>query len=199
MRCRDRRPDSPILSPAIMGERPNEQTDIMSFMVRNRIVFVGARIDDAVATQTVAQMLALEAIDPTADIKLYINSMGGSPHAIVGMIDTMQAIQPDVCTIAMGTCSSTAALLLAAGTKGKRYSMKSTRIMMHQPVGGAMGSADEVNIQATELNRTMKVIHKFYCDFTGQTVEKIQEETDRDNFLGAQQAIELGLIDAEIV
>jgi ATP-dependent Clp protease protease subunit len=187
------------MSPAIpLGDRDSEYTDLMGYLVRNRIIFVGSRIDDAVATQIVATLLALEAIDPTADIKLYINSAGGSPYAVVGILDTMRAIQPEISTIAMGTVMSTATVLLAAGKKGKRFAMPSTRVMMHQPAGGAMGSADEVNIQASELNRTMKVIHQFYMDFTGQPLEKIQEETDRDNFLSPQQAMDLGLIDGVI-
>lgn len=187
------------MQPAIpVGDREDEYTDLMSYLLRNRIIFVGSRIDDQVATQTVATMLALEAIDPKADIKLYINSAGGSPYSVVGMLDTIRAIEPDVSTVAMGNCSSTATVLLAAGTKGKRFAMPSTRIMMHQPAGGAMGSADEVNIQASELNRTMKVIHQFYVEFTGQSLEKIQEETDRDNFLSPKEAMEMGLIDGII-
>jgi len=181
-----------------LGDRQEEYTDLMGYLLRNRIIFVGSRIDDQVATQIVATLLGLEAIDPKAYIKLYINSAGGSPYAVVGVLDTIRAISPEISTIAMGTCSSTATVLLAAGKKGKRFAMPSTRIMMHQPAGGAMGSADEVNIQARELNRTMKVIHQFYVEFTGQPLEKIQEETDRDNFLSPQQAVELGLIDAVI-
>jgi ATP-dependent Clp protease protease subunit len=187
------------MQPAIpLGDTADDYTDLMSYLLRNRIIFVGARIDDQLATQTVAQILALEAIDPTADIRLYINSAGGSPYAVVGMLDTIRAIQPQVSTVAMGNCSSTATVLLAAGAKGKRFAMPSTRIMMHQPAGGAMGSADEVNIQASELNRTMKVIHQFYVEFTGQSLEKVQEETDRDNFMSPQQAMDLGLIDGVI-
>lgn len=198
-KCWARRPDSPILSPAIpVGEREGEYTDLMGYLLRNRIIFVGSRIDDQLACQVVASLMALEAINPTADIKLYINSPGGSPYAIVGILDTIRAIKPDISTIAMGQCASTATVLLAAGKKGKRFAMPSARIMMHQPAGGAMGSADEVNIQASELNRTMKVVHQFYVDFTGQSLDKIQEETDRDNFLSPKNAVELGLIDAVI-
>lgn len=198
-RCQARRADSPILAPMVsFGEHGEEGTDIMSYLLRNRIIFIGSRIGDELATQVVASMLALEAIDSTSDIKLYINSPGGSPYAVVAILDTMKTLKVDVSTIAFGQSASTATLLLAAGTKGKRCAMPNTRIMMHQPAGGAMGSADEVNIQAAELNRTMKVIHQFYMQFTGQTLDTIQEETDRDNFLSPQRAVELGVIDAII-
>jgi len=170
----------------------------MSYLLRNRIIFIGSRIADEQATQIVASLLALEAMDSTSDIKLYINSPGGSPYSVIAILDTLQTLKPDVCTIAFGQCASTATLLLASGTKGKRCAMPNTRIMMHQPAGGAMGSADEVNIQAAELNRTMKVIHQFYMQFTGQSLDTIQEETDRDNFLSPERAIELGLVDAVI-
>lgn len=168
---------------------------MFTHMLRNRIIFVGQRITDELATQIVASLLALEAGDEAQDIQLYINSQGGSPYATIAILDVMDAIKCDISTVAFGMCASTATLLLAAGTKGKRYAMPSTRIMMHQPAGGAMGSADEVNIQASELNRTMKVINRFLSRFTGMTTDEIEVETDRDNFLSPQTAIEKGVID----
>eukprot|EP01026_Neomeris_dumetosa_P041454 TRINITY_DN34364_c0_g1_i6.p2 TRINITY_DN34364_c0_g1~~TRINITY_DN34364_c0_g1_i6.p2 ORF type:complete len:135 (-),score=13.15 TRINITY_DN34364_c0_g1_i6:107-511(-) len=129
---------------------------------------------------------------------MYINSMGGSSYSVLSMIDMMKAIKPDIQTVAIGACTSNAALLLAAGTKGKRFSMPSARIMINQPIGGIMGSADEVNITASELNRTMKVIHQFYSEFTGMSVEQIEKETDRDNFMSPEKAVEFGIIDGVI-
>ncbi|KAL3150216.1 hypothetical protein ABBQ32_000075 [Trebouxia sp. C0010 RCD-2024] len=191
-----RRKDSPLLPVMIpTGEDGQEVTDMFTHMLRNRIIFVGQRITDELATQIVASLLALEAGDEAQDIQLYINSQGGSPYATIAILDVMDAIKCDISTVAFGMCASTATLLLAAGTKGKRYAMPSTRIMMHQPAGGAMGSADEVNIQASELNRTMKVINRFLSRFTGMTTDEIEVETDRDNFLSPQTAIEKGVID----
>jgi len=178
-----------------VGDDGQNFSDMFTHLLRNRIIFIGSRITDETATQIVASMLALEAMAENEDIQLYINSQGGSPYATVAILDIMAAIKCDVSTVAFGMCASTATLLLAAGTKGKRYAMPSTRIMMHQPAGGAMGSADEVNIQASELNRTMKVINSFLSQFTGMTTDEIEVETDRDNFLGPEAAIEKGVID----
>lgn len=195
-RLRARRKDSPLIAPMIpVGEDGQDVSDMYTHLLRNRIIFVGQRINDEVATQIVASMLALEAMSETQDIQLYINSQGGSPYATIAILDMMDAIKCDISTVAFGMCASTATLLLAAGTKGKRYAMPSTRIMMHQPAGGAMGSADEVNIQASELNRTMKVINRFLSKFTGMSTDEIEVETDRDNFLGPEAAIDKGVID----
>lgn len=186
----------PIIAPYIpLGEHPEDGTDMYGYLLRNRVIFIGSRINDELATQIVASLLALETLNDSDDIKFYINSPGGQAYSIISILDTLGAIKPDVVTIALGQCASTATLLLAAGTKGKRFSMPNARIMMHQPSGGAMGSADEVNIQASELNRTMKVVHKFYERFTGLPLDRIEEETDRDNFMNPKQAKELGLID----
>lgn len=167
-------------------------------LLSNRIIFLGSRVTDEVATNLVAKLLALEAMNNEKDIKIYMNCGGGSAYAIIGILDTLRFMKPQVSTICLGQCASTATLLLAAGAKGKRLSLPSSRIMMHQPVGGAMGSADEVNITISELNRTMRVVHKFYSDFTGQSVERIEQETDRDLFMSPQQAIDLGIIDGII-
>jgi ATP-dependent Clp protease, protease subunit len=167
----------------------------MGYLTRQRIVYVGTRITDTVATNVVAQLLALEAIDPTAEISMYINSGGGIPYAVNAIIDTMAVLKCPVSTVALGACMSQSTLLLAAGTKGRRFSMPNARIMMHQPQGGAEGTTHEVSIQAAELNRTMKVIQAMYADFTGLPLERVEEETDRDTFLSPQNALELGLID----
>lgn len=167
-------------------------------LLSNRIIFLGTRVTDDVATNLVAKLLALETMDPEKDIKIYMNSGGGSAYAIIGILDTLRFLKPKVSTICLGQCASTATLLLAAGAKGKRMSLPSSRIMMHQPVGGAVGSADQVNITITELNRTMRAVHKFYSQFTGQTVQRIEEETDRDLYMSAQQAIDMGIIDSII-
>eukprot|EP00891_Asterochloris_glomerata_P003351 jgi/Astpho2/3351/gw1.00054.88.1_t len=171
---------------------------MFSYLLRNRIIFVRSRINDEVATQVVASLLALESIDPEEDITIYINSQGGSPYAVIAILDTIAAIKPNVATVAFGLVASTATVLLASGKKGKRTAMPNTRIMMHQPLGGAMGSADEVNIQASELNRTLKVINSFLHRFTGMPMEKIEKESDRDNFLSPVVAKDFGLIDSVI-
>jgi len=197
--ARRTRPD-PIIAPYIVRDQGGQEDyiDMYQHLMSNRIIFLGSRVTDDVATNLVAKLLALEAMNSEKDIKIYINSGGGSPYAIFGILDTLRFMKPEVSTICLGQCASSSTLLLAAGAKGKRLSLPSSRIMMHQPVGGAMGSADEVNITVSELNRTMRVVHKFYSQFTGQTVERMEQETDRDLFMSPKQAIELGLIDAII-
>lgn len=144
----------------------------------------------------VASLLAFEAIDPTTPITMYINSLGGSPYSAVGVVDTMLAISPPIRTVAMGMVGTTAALLLAAGTKGERYAMPSARVMLHQPIGGAAGSADEVNITAAELHRTMRVVNAFLAKFTGRSEGEIEEESDRPFYMGAREAVAFGMVDA---
>lgn len=144
----------------------------------------------------VASLLAFEAIDPTLPITMYINSLGGSPYSAVGVVDTMLALGPPIRTVAMGMVGTTAALLLAAGTKGERYCMPSARVMLHQPIGGAAGSADEVNITATELHRTMRVVNAFLARFTGRAEDEIEAESDRPFYMGAREAVDFGLVDA---
>lgn len=157
-----RRAVDPVVAPVIAlgGPDGEEYTDLYGYLLRNRIVFVGQRITDQVATQVVATLLALNSLDDSEDIKLYINCAAGSPYAVFSILDTIKAINAPVSTVAFGMVGGAAATLLAAGAKGKRFAMPSARIMLQQPNGGAMGSADEVNIQATELNRTMKVMYK---------------------------------------
>jgi ATP-dependent Clp protease protease subunit len=149
-----------MVTPVIFGGSNNEEvTDLNSHMMKNRIIFIGSRINDQVAVQVVASLLALNSLDDQTDIKLYINCAAGSSYAVVSILDTMKAINAPISTVAFGMVGGTAVHILAAGDKGKRFSMPNTRIMLQQPNGGAMGSADEVNIQATELNRTMKMMY----------------------------------------
>jgi ATP-dependent Clp protease protease subunit len=192
-----RRPADPIVPPVIMSDN-DEPIDLMGYLLRNRIIFIGDRISDVAATKVVATLMALNAIDDTAEIKLYINCLQGSAYSVISILDTIKAISAPVSTVAFGIVGGTAAILLASGQKGRRFSMPSTRIMLQQPNGGAMGSADEVNIQASELNRTMKVMYRFLSEFSGMPQEKVEEECDRENFLSPKQAIELGIIDGII-
>lgn len=178
-----------------MRVQRGQQMDPMRYLTQQRIIFIGQRITDAVATQIVAQLLALESIDADAEIRMYINSGGGLPYAVNAILDTMDVVKCPIATVALGCCMSQSTLVLAAGTKGRRYAMPSTRIMMHQPQGGAMGSTHEVSITTRELNRTMQVVQAMYVKYTGQPLERIQEETDRDTFMTPQGAVELGLID----
>ncbi|KAL4519804.1 hypothetical protein Ndes2526A_g01610 [Nannochloris sp. 'desiccata'] len=171
--CQARRPRDPMVTPVIFtGPNNEEVTDLNSHMMNNRIIFIGSRINDQVAVQVVASLLALNSLDDQSDIKLYINCAAGSSYAVVSILDTMKAINAPISTVAFGMVGGTAVHILAAGDKGKRFSMPNTRIMLQQPNGGAMGSADEVNIQATELNRTMKMMYSFLSDFTGLDMEK---------------------------
>lgn len=172
--------------------------DLMGYLARQRIIYLGDRITDTVATNVVAKLLALEAIDPEAEIAIYINSGGGLPYAVNAILDTMRILRCPVTTVALGACMSQSTLVLAAGTKGKRFAMPNARIMMHQPQGGAMGTTHEVSIQAAELNRTLRVIQAMFVDYTGMSKEQVEEETDRDTFMNPQRAKELGIIDAVI-
>ena len=158
--CQARRPRDPMVTPVIFtGPNNDEVLDLNTHMMQNRIIFIGSRVDDKVAVQVVASLLALNSMDDQNDIKLYINCPAGSSYAVVSILDTMKAINAPISTVAFGMVGGTAVHILAAGDKGKRFSMPNTRIMLQQPNGGAMGSADEVNIQATELNRTMKMMY----------------------------------------
>lgn len=170
----------------------------MGYLNRQRIVFVGDRITDTIATNVVAQLLAMEAIDPDTEIQMYINSGGGIPYAIMAIIDTMKQLSCPVSTVALGCCMSQSTLLLAAGTPGRRFAMPNARIMMHQPQGGTEGTIYDVKVQTSELNRTLRVIQAMYADFTGQPLDTVEEQTDRDTFMSARDATEFGLIDGVI-
>ena len=172
--------------------------DIYSRLLRERIVFLGQQVTDEIANLVVAQLLFLEAEDPEKDIYLYINSPGGSVSAGMGMFDTMNQIRPDVCTICIGLAASMGAFLLSAGAKGKRMSLPNSRIMIHQPLGGAQGQATDIEIQAKEILYLKKKLNQHLANHTGQPLEKIEEDTERDFFMSAEESKEYGLIDQVI-
>ncbi|CAJ1001192.1 ATP-dependent Clp protease protease subunit [Brevibacillus aydinogluensis] len=172
--------------------------DIYSRLLKDRIIFLGTPINDTVANIVVAQLLFLQAEDPDKDIHLYINSPGGSITAGMAIYDTMQFIKPDVSTICVGMAASMGAFLLAAGAKGKRFALPNSEVMIHQPLGGAQGQASDIEIAAKRILRMREHLNKILAERTGQPLERIQKDTDRDNFLTAQEALEYGLIDKVI-
>jgi ATP-dependent Clp protease protease subunit len=178
------------------GER---SYDIYSRLLKDRIVFLGTPVDDDVANVIMAQLLFLESEDPDKDINLYINSPGGSVTAGLAIYDTMQYVKPDVSTICMGQAASMGALLLTAGAKGKRFSLPHARIMIHQPAGGFQGQAADIDIQAREILRLKQKLNEILVKHTGQAIERVEKDTDRDYFMGAGEAKEYGLIDAVMV
>jgi ATP-dependent Clp protease, protease subunit len=177
------------------GER---SYDIYSRLLKDRIIFLGTEIDDNVANLMNAQLLFLEHENPEQDINIYINSPGGSITALLAMYDTMQYIKPDVSTIVMGQAASAAAVLLAAGTKGKRYGLPHSRVLIHQPSGGAGGQAVDIEIQAREILRYRRLLDQILADHTGQSVEKISKDSDRDFIMTADEAKAYGIIDEVI-
>jgi ATP-dependent Clp protease protease subunit len=184
-----------VVEQAGRGERA---FDIYSRLLRERIIFLGTPVDDNVADSIVAQLLFLEAEDPEKDIQLYINSPGGSVTAGMAIYDTMQQVRCDVATICFGLAASMGAFLLTAGTTGKRMSLPSSRIMIHQPLGGAQGQAVDIEIQAKEILYHKRKLNELLSYHTGQSLEKIEEDTDRDFFMSAVEAKEYGLIDQVI-
>ena len=172
--------------------------DIYSRLLRERIVFLGQPVDSDVANLIVAQMLFLEAEDPEKDIYLYINSPGGSVTAGMGIFDTMSHVRPDVCTICVGLAASMGAFLLSAGTKGKRMSLPHSRIMIHQPLGGAQGQATDIEIQAREILYHKENLNRWLSKHTGKPLEQIERDTERDFFMSAHEALEYGLVDQVI-
>ena len=180
------------------SNRGERAYDIYSRLLKDRIVFVGGSIDDSVANVVVAQLLFLESEDPDKDIHLYINSPGGVVTAGLAIYDTMQYIRPDVSTICIGQAASMGALLLAAGAAGKRYALPLARIMIHQPLGGAQGQSTDIQIQAKEILRLREIGNDILVKHTGQKRDKIVQDTERDNFMNAQEAKEYGLIDEVI-
>lgn len=178
-----------------MGERA---FDIYSRLLRERIVFLGTQVDDAVADSIVAQLLFLDAEDPEKDIQLYINSPGGSVTAGMAIYDTIQQIRPDVATICFGLAASMGAFLLTAGSKGKRMSLPSARIMIHQPLGGAQGQAVDIEIQAKEILYHKSRLNELLAHHTGKPLERIEADTERDFFMSAEEAKNYGLIDSVI-
>ena len=173
--------------------------DIYSRLLKERIIFLGGPIDDSVANVIVAQMLFLESEDPDKDIHLYINSPGGVVTAGLAIYDTMQYIKPDVSTICVGQAASMGSILLTAGAKGKRYALPHARIMIHQPLGGAQGQSTDIQIQAKEILRLREVGNEILARHTGQDTAKINIDTERDNFMSAEEAKEYGLIDEVVL
>ena len=177
------------------SNRGERSYDIYSRLLKDRIVFVTGEIDDTMANLVIAQLLFLESEDPDKDIHLYINSPGGSVSAGLAIYDTMQYIKPDVSTICMGMAASMASVLLAAGAPGKRFALPYSRVMIHQPLGGVQGQASEIEIPAREILRLRDEMNGILASHTGQTKEKIAQDTDRDNYMSSQEAKEYGLID----
>lgn len=177
------------------GER---SYDIYSRLLKDRIIFIGSAIDDDVANLVIAQLLFLSAQDAEKDISIYINSPGGSITAGMGIYDTMQFIKPDVSTICVGMAASMGSLLLTAGAKGKRFALPNSEVMIHQPLGGIRGQAADIKIHADWIIKTRQKLNQIYVERTGQPLEKIERDTDRDNFLTAEEAKAYGLIDEVI-
>jgi len=169
--------------------------DIYSRLLKERIIFLGMPIDDVVSSLTISQLLFLEADDPEKDIFLYINSPGGIVSSGLAIYDTIQYIKPDVVTTCMGQAASMGAVLLAAGTKGKRYALPNSRIMIHQPLGGVEGQATDIQIAANEILRMRKTLNEILAERTGKDLKQIEADTDRNYFLSAQEALEYGIID----
>lgn len=181
-----------VIEQTSRGER---SYDIYSRLLKDRIIFLGTQVTDDVANLIVAQLLFLESDDPEKDVNFYINSPGGSVTAGMAIYDTMRYIKPDICTICIGQAASMASLLLSAGTKGKRYSLPNSRIMIHQPLGGAQGQASDIEIQAKEILRMKETLNQILAFHTGQDIKKIRKDTDRDYFMSGEEAKNYGLID----
>ncbi len=181
------------------SNRGERAYDIYSRLLKDRIIFIGSPIDDHVANLVVAQLLFLAAEDPEKDIHMYINSPGGSVTAGMAIFDTMQFIQPDVSTMCIGLAASMGAFLLAAGQKGKRYALPNSEVMIHQPLGGARGQASDIKIHADWILRTKDQLNRILAERTGQPLEKISQDTDRDFFMSAEEAKQYGLVDDVLV
>ena len=185
-------PNPIVIEQTARGER---QYDIYSRLLLDRIIFLGTEVNDTVANLLVAQMFFLESSDPDKDIHMYINSPGGSVTAGLGIYDVMQFVKPDVSTYCIGLAASMGALLLTAGAAGKRYSLPHSRIMIHQPLGGARGQASDIEIQAREILYLKDRLNAIMSKHSGRPVDQIHKDTDRDNYLSAQEAVDYGLID----
>ena len=188
------------LVPMVVEQSPRGERayDIFSRLLKDRIIFIGGGIDDVVANLIIAQLLFLQSEEPDREINIYINSPGGSVTAGLAIYDTMQFVKPDVATYCVGQAASMAALLLTAGTKGKRFSLPGSRILIHQPWGGAQGQASDISIQAREILRQREKLNEILAKHTGQPIEKIEKDTDRDYFMSADEAKAYGLIDEVI-
>lgn len=185
------------LVPIVVEQTPRGERayDIYSRLLQDRIVFLGTEIDDTVANLVIAQLLFLEAMNKEKDINLYINSPGGSVSATLAIYDTIQYIKPDVATICIGQAASGAAVILAAGTRGKRMALPNSRIMIHQPLGGAQGQVSDIEIHAREMVKIREKLNVILSSHTGQAIEKIRRDTERDFFMSPEEAKEYGLID----
>jgi ATP-dependent Clp protease protease subunit len=188
------------LIPYVIEQSPRGERsyDIYSRLLNDRVVFLGEQIDDAVANTVVAQLLHLESADPNKDISLYINSPGGSVTAGLAILDTMNYIKCDVSTICLGCCASMAAVLLSSGAKGKRFALPNSMVLIHQPSGGAQGQQTEIEIVADFMKKTRVQLNEILAANTGQPIEKIQHDTERDNYMTAGEAKDYGLVDAVI-
>ncbi len=189
-----------MLIPIVVEQtnRGERSFDIYSRLLKERIIFIGEQVEDHMANTVIAQLLFLESEDTEKPITVYINSPGGSVTAGLAIYDTMQYVKPDVVTLCMGQASSMGALLLAAGAKGKRLALPNSRIMIHQPLGGVQGQATDIEIQAKEIIKIKNTIHNILVEHTGQPIEKIRVDTERDYFMSAEQAMEYGIIDRVI-
>lgn len=185
------------LVPMVVEQTPRGERsyDIFSRLLKERVIFLTGQVEDHMANLIIAQLLFLESENPDKDIQLYINSPGGSVTAGMGIYDTMQFIKPDVCTFCVGQAASMGSLLLAAGTKGKRYCLPNSRVMIHQPLGGFQGQASDIEIHAREIIQIKGKLNQILADHTGQPLDTIEVDTDRDNFMSAETAKKYGLVD----
>lgn len=181
-----------VIEQTSRGER---SYDIYSRLLKERVIFIGTPIDDYVASLIIAQLLFLSSEDPTKEIHLYINSPGGSVTAGMAIYDTMQFVKPDICTYCVGMAASMAQVLLCAGTKGKRFALPHSRIMMHQPIGGTQGQATDIEIYTNEMLRIREMLYTVIAKHAGKTIDIIKQDAERDNYMSPQQALDYGLID----
>ncbi len=193
-------PTNSYLVPVVIEQtaRGERSFDIYSRLLKERIIFIGTQIDDAIANLVIAQLLFLESEDPEADIHIYINSPGGSVSAGLGIYDMMQFVKPEICTYCTGLAASMGAILLTAGTKGKRFALPNAQVMIHQPLGGVQGQATDIAIQAKQILLLREKLNNILVNHTGQSYEKIEKDTDRDNYLSAADAKAYGLLDTVI-
>ena len=192
----DKIPENYVVPTVIENTNRGERAfDIYSRLLKDRIIFLGTPIDDTVSNLIMAQLLHLESEDPEKDIYIYINSPGGSITSQFAIFDTMRYIKPDVATVCMGLAASAGAVILAAGTKGKRYCLPNSRVMLHQPAGGIEGTSSDIQIQAKLIDEMHKDLNGYLADFTGQDIEKINQDTDRDYWMKAKEALDYGIVD----
>jgi len=192
----DKMPENYVVPTVIENTNRGERAfDIYSRLLKDRIIFLGTPIDDTVSNLIMAQLLHLESEDPEKDIYIYINSPGGSITSQFAIFDTMRYIKPDVATVCMGLAASAGAVILAAGTKGKRYCLPNSRVMLHQPAGGIEGTSSDIQIQAKLIDEMHKDLNGYLADFTGQDIEKINQDTDRDYWMKAKEALDYGIVD----